>query len=59
MEYVDYLKKQPADKDAIIVNGDCYTYGMLYARVQEERKHLPQVEKNICIPFAREKYCNS
>lgn len=55
MEYVDYLKKQPADKDAIIVNGDCYTYGMLYARVQEERKHLPQVEKKHLYPICERK----
>ena len=42
MQYIDYLTKQPSDKDAIIINGDCYTYGKLYALVQDARAHLPQ-----------------
>lgn len=41
MQYIDYLTKQPSDKDAIIVNGERYTYGKLYTLVQEARKKLP------------------
>ena len=48
MQYIDYLTKQPSDKDAIITNGDCDTYGKLYALVKDAREHLPQItEKHL------------
>lgn len=53
MQYIDYLTKQPSDKDAIIINGDRYTYGKLYVLVQDARARLPQVAENICIRFGR------
>lgn len=51
MQYIDYLTKQPSDKDAIIINGDCYTYGKLYALVQDARAHLPQVAEKHLYPI--------
>ena len=51
MQYIDYLTKQPSDKDAIIINGDCYTYGKLYALVQDARARLPQVAEKHLYPI--------
>ena len=47
MQYIDYLTKQPSDKDAIIINGDRYTYGKLYVLVQDARARLPQVAETV------------
>ena len=51
MQYIDYLTKQPSDKDAIIINGDRYTYGKLYALVQDARAHLPQIAEKHLYPI--------
>ena len=51
MQYIDYLTKQPSDKDAIIINGDRYTYGKLYVLVQDARAHLPQVAEKHLYPI--------
>ena len=51
MQYIDYLTKQPVDKDAIIINGDCYTYGTLYALVQDARARLPQFTEKHLYPI--------
>ena len=51
MQYIDYLTKQPSDKDAIIINGDCYTYGKLYALVQDARARLPQIAEKHLYPI--------
>lgn len=53
MQYIDYLTKQPSDKDAIIINGDRYTYGKLYVLVQDARARFRRLQKNICIRFGR------
>lgn len=49
MQYIDYLTKQPSDKDAIIINGDRYTYGKLYVLVQDARARLPQVAEKTSV----------
>ena len=51
MQYIDYLTKQPSDKDAIIINGDRYTYGKLYVLVQDARARLPQVAEKHLYPI--------
>ena len=51
MQYIDYLTKQPSDKDAIIINGDRYTYGNLYVLVQDARARLPQVAEKHLYPI--------
>lgn len=51
MQYIDYLTKQPSDKDAIIINGDCYTYGKLYALVKDAREHLPRITEKHLYPI--------
>lgn len=51
MQYIDYLTKQPSDKDAIIINGDCYTYGKLYALVQDARSCLSQIAEKHLYPI--------
>ena len=56
MQYIDYLTKQPSDKDAIIINGDRYTYGKLYALVQDARAHLPQIAAMADSHFEIEKH---
>lgn len=45
MEYIDYLTNQKKEKQALVINGEVYTYGQLYQLVFEKRVSLSKIEK--------------
>ena len=45
MDYLEMMRQQPEDKEALVINGESYTYKELVSMAEEFGRTLPQTYK--------------